>query len=484
MAKVLIIDDDEELCKILSIKIGRSEHETRYALSLADGCRFASEDAYDVIYLDLSLQDGSGLDAIAQLKRLQSEPEIIIMTGTGDPDSAEIAIKSGVWDYIKKPFSLNEVILPLERALQYHSIKRLKQTVPPSFVTEGIIGNSHIMQTCLKSVAEAAISSANVLISGETGTGKELIAWAIHRNSSRSDNRFVIVDCASLTDTLVESALFGHEKGAYTGADKSSEGLVLQADGGTLFLDEIGELPLPVQKSFLRILQERRFRPLGGQKEIESDFRLVAATNRDLMQMVNDGLFRKDLLFRIQSFVIEVPPLRDHLEDINDLLNYYIDKICGRYKISVKKFSPEFLTTLRDYDWPGNVREFVNTIERVIASAYDEPVLYPHHLPTHIRIKIIRDYAGDQGERSEKMMTAAGNGFSAPLNSPAMSNAFHGRDIPKYRSWRENELMKLERAYIEHLMDVADHNMKEAIRLSGLGQTRLYEILRKHQITK
>ena len=208
--------------------------------------------------------------------------------------------------------------------------------------TEGIVGASPRLGACLDTLAQAAGSDANVLITGETGTGKELFAWAIHKNSSRAGRSFVVVDCAALPETLVESTLFGHLRGAFTGADKPRDGLIKQADGGTLFLDEIGELSPSIQKAFLRVLQEKRFRPVGGGQEVSSDFRLIAATNRRLDDMARSGAFREDLLFRIRTLVLELPPLRDTKEDLRDLVVHYVVKFCEQYGVPMKSFSPEF----------------------------------------------------------------------------------------------------------------------------------------------
>ncbi|MDD5167173.1 MAG: sigma-54 dependent transcriptional regulator, partial [Syntrophales bacterium] len=284
MANILIIDDDQMLCNAMSMKFKMMEHRVSCALTLEDGVREANRNSFDVVYLDVRLPDGNGLDALSIIRKMDDPPEVIIMTGSGDPDGAELAIKNGAWDYIEKPSSINNMILPLVRALQYRDVK-LATKPSMKLNRDGIIGNSIPMRACLDQVAEASGSNANVLLSGETGTGKELFAWAIHNNSSRSQRNFVVVDCAALSETLVESMLFGHEKGAYTGADKTKEGLIKQADGGTLFLDEVGELPFSIQKSLLRVLQEHRFRPLGSNHEIGSDFRLVAATNRNLDEM-------------------------------------------------------------------------------------------------------------------------------------------------------------------------------------------------------
>ena len=300
------------------------------------------------------------------------------MTGYGDPDGAELAIKHGAWDYIQKPSTMDAMTLPLVRALQYREEKKASKAMM-ILKREGIIGNSPKIRACLDLLTQVASSNANVLVTGETGTGKELFAVAIHKNSSRADKNFVVVDCTALPENLVESILFGHEKGAYTGADRAKDGLILQADGGTLFLDEVGELPLPIQKSFLRALQERKFRPVGGKEEIKSDFRLIAASNRNLDDMVRQGNFREDLLFRLRSFSIELPPLRERPEDIKDLAAYYTEVLCKRYEIETKEFSPEFFDVLTSYPWPGNVRELINALERALVNGRYERILFQKH---------------------------------------------------------------------------------------------------------
>ncbi len=298
MAEILIIDDDEMMCSTLAALVERSNHRATCAMTLKQGLRQATDNDIDVVFLDVKMPDGNGLDLLPEIENCPSGPEVIIITGFGDLNGAELAIKSGAWDYIEKGFSIKEITLSLERALQYRKEKKevaqTRKMVP--LKRDKIIGNSVALNHCLEMVAQSAESEANVFITGETGTGKELFARAVHDNSLRRHEKFVVVDCTSLPETLVESLLFGHEKGSFTGADKARDGLVKQADKGTLFLDEVGELPMVLQKAFLRVLQEHRFRPLGSNREVESNFRLIAATNRDLDAMVTEGTFRSDLL--------------------------------------------------------------------------------------------------------------------------------------------------------------------------------------------
>ncbi len=463
MSNILIVDDDVMFCKALSRSVEGMGYKVSYVNAIEEAQREAVTGAFDVIYLDVHMPDGNGLDVLPAMRNSPSSPEIIIMTGSGDSDGAELAIKSGAWDYIEKPTSLNTMLLSLVRALQYREAK-IAQIPVTALKREGIIGSSAPMRLCLDYVAQAACSDTNILVTGETGTGKELIAWAIHHNSTRSDGNFVVVDCASLTETLVESMLFGHEKGAYTGADKANCGLIKQADGGTLFLDEVGELPLSIQKSFLRVLQERRFRPLGSKHEVKSNFRLVAATNRNLDQRVKDGQFRSDLLFRLRSFIIDLPPLRNRREDIVELVTYHMTKLCERYCTQMKGFSPEFLEALIQYDWPGNVRELVLTLERVLAVARNEPVLFQKHLPTNIRVQIARDSIGKPASASKPVAEKPDAGFS------------------KLQDIREEAISKAEKDYLQNILAFAGNDIKLVCQLSGLSRSRIYGLLKKYAI--
>lgn len=467
MANTLIIDDDKMMCEMLSHKVRSTGHDVTCAFTLEDGLAKATSGTFDVVFLDVGMPDGNGLDVLPAIRKTQSSPEVIIMTGEGAPDGAELAIKNGAWDYVEKPSSIEEMTLPFVRALQYREAKEVSKP-PVALKRDGIIGNSARMRDCFDLLAQAANSNAAVLITGKTGTGKELFAKAIHDNSPHCHKNFVVVDCASLPESLVESALFGYEKGAFTGADRTRDGLIKQADGGTLFLDEVGELPLSLQKAFLRVLQEHCFRPLGGKREIESDFRLVAATNRGLNEMVQQGKFRNDLLFRLQTLGIELPPLRKRLEDIKELARYHTDRLCERCGTVTKGFSPDFLEALAAYDWPGNVRQLVNTLERALAAARYDPTLFPMHLPPDIRIKVAR--ASVSKETLSK-------------DNPRDS-ATRARTLPKLRDFRETAIAKAEQEYLRDLMSMTKGTIKQAGEISGLSRPRLYALLKKHHISK
>jgi two-component system NtrC family response regulator len=466
MARVLIIDDDKLICDWIANVVTQLGHSSFYAHTLEEGLRKAQSEPFDIVFIDVRLPDGSGLDIIPKIKAARSSPEIIVITGLGDPDEAELAIQTGAWDYLEKPASFEAIKLPILRALEYRAERKPGK---PSIVLKrkGIIGDSQKITSCLELLGQAAGSNVNVLITGETGTGKELFAKAVHYNSSRAKRNFVVVDCTALPETLVESVLFGHARGAFTGADRSQEGLIKQADGGTLFLDEIGELPFLIQKRFLRVIQEHRFRPVGGRQEITSDFRLVAATNRNLEGMVRQGRFREDLFFRLRTLIIELPPLRELLEDIKELTVFYMNALCERFGIESKGASPEFWDVVTEYKWPGNVRELIQALEKALLSAKDEPMLFPKHLPTYIRIQVARN-------SFPKKPVSPGK--------PEIRSSFP-KVPPKLKEIRKAAVSEAEQQYLKDLISFVGGDNNKACRISGLSRSRFYTLLRKFRPT-
>jgi two-component system, NtrC family, response regulator len=482
MPNILIIDDDPMIGESLTHMMKRLGYQALFAGTLREGLAAAQSQTIDVVLLDVQMPDGSGLDILAQLRETTSNPEVIIITGLGTPDGAEMAITNGAWDYVEKPLSLDAVTLPLMRALQYRSEKQARKA-HMALKREGIVGASPKLQGCLDLLAQAADSEAPVLITGETGTGKELFAWAIHHNSPRAHKNFVVLDCASLPPTLVESMLFGHEKGSFTGADRAQEGLIKQADDGTLFMDEVGELPLPSQKAFLRVLQERRFRPIGARQEVASNFRLVAATNRNLEDMVGDGMFREDLLFRLKTFVIHLPALREHREDIRELAIHHVARLCQYYGTDTKGFSPEFFSALEAYHWPGNVRELFNTLERTVAMARHEPVLFPYHLPNHLRALIARAAVRGASTASDTQHVDPMADHIFPVEAhPAASEPalekISSDDFPTMHDYRST----MDRRYLEDLMRITKGDIRTACGIAELSRSSLYALLKKHGI--
>jgi two-component system NtrC family response regulator len=464
--KVLIIDDDKEFCDLLSEMVQETGYESLCAYTLHDGLKLASSGQFDVVFLDVLLPDGNGLEKLTEIRNCASSPEVIILTGAGTVDGAELAIKSGAWDYIPKPSSISVMMLPLIRALQYRE-EKLKKEMQTTLKMEGIIGSGPKMKRCYELVAEAAATDANVIITGETGTGKELFAKAIHENSHRAAKNFVIIDCAALQETLSESTLFGYKKGAFTGAFQNHDGLIKQGDGGTLFLDEIGELPFSIQKNFLRFLQEHRFRPLGAEKEIDSDFRIISATNRNLDQLIQSGHFREDLLFRLRSLTIHLPALREHPEDIVAIAVYYAAKICKRSGLEVKQLSQDFLDAIVSYTWPGNVRELINALERAIAVALSSPTLFRKHLDSSIRVQLARAMVAKKRPTDEE-------DDQAIVRPPQMV---------KLKELRDSAYEKIEKKYLHELMEKTGGDIMQACKISDISRARLYQLIKKHGIS-
>lgn len=452
MARILVIDDDEAIRNSLARCFMDLGHEVLLAGNLGEG-RQQAESGVDVVYLDLDLPDGDGQQAVDDLAATDGRPEIIVITGLADNYGARETFGRGAWDYIRKPASPHSIRASLTAALSYRAQRSGGQQLRPRFDECGIIGDGPPMRRAKELLARAAESEANVLILGETGVGKELAAQAIHANSRRSSGPFVVVDCSNLTETLVESLLYGHVKGSFTGAHADRQGLVAEADGGTLFLDEVGELPPSLQKSFLRVLQEHRFRPVGAAREQGSNFRLVAATNRDLEAMTQTGKFRNDLLFRLRTVEIALPALRDRGEDVVRLAESFVATTCTRSTLPPKKLSPQLVKLLQAYTWPGNVRELGSAIEAAVIEAGQDPVLYPKHLPGQIRLSSL--------DRSSKRR-------SVP--------ARRGKSAGSILTYGEYKTLR-DQAYFQQLMDVCDSDISKASRLSGLSIASIYRHL-------
>jgi len=483
MAHILIVDDDPEIRKFVTECLGDKGHMLMVADSLSEARDLRAVGEFDLVFLDVNLPDGSGLDAIADFKHADSEPEVIIVTAEGKAEGAKMAFDYGAWDYILKPFTHHEIKLATDRALELRASKKaLKISSAEVFDRSGIIGNSPRLKLSLNLAAQCSRSDASVLLTGQTGTGKELMAQTIHKNSNRKNGNFVVVDCAALPEQLVESVLFGNIKGAFTGADTSRDGLVKKADGGTLFLDEIGELPLSIQKKFLRVLQERNFKPVGGTKDIHSDFRLICATNRDLVDMVAKEQFRSDLLFRIRTFHIELPSLSECKEDIKDLTLYYTHQLCNRYGYESKRFAPEFLEALEAYDWPGNIREFVSTMEKAILANPEAATLYPNYLPNQIRLEMLKPSIGRQQE-SDIAKTKKEPQETASIWSISLPDELF-QPIKPLKQVKEFTSNATEELYLKELLRLSENDLDMASKLSCLSKSHLYSLLKKYTIDR
>lgn len=464
MSSILIIDGDADFSRILMSELARQNLHASHTQTLSRGLAMLHVGDYKLVLLGEEVGRTNTLDYLSTLREIPSRPEIIVLSGNRNPDAAEAAIRGGAWNFMPKPVNMQRLLVLVQRALESHR-ERPAKSAPVSLRREGIVGNSRLLHSCLDIVAQAAATDASVLITGETGTGKELFARAIHANSGRAKKPFVIVDCAALPETLVESMLFGHERGAFTSAESRSVGLIKQADGGTMFLDEVGELPLSVQKVFLRVLEGRSYRPVGGAQEVTSNFRLVAATNRNLETMIGDEAFRRDLYYRLRGIRLELPPLRDLLDDVNDLVCHFIRRNCQRQGITIKGFSPDFLDTLLQYDWPGNIRELVNAIDQSVLRAGSEPTLYPQHLPRNIRARVVRLQVADLPPME---------GRTPPISDPDT--------FPDLKSYRSQHMNELEKWYLKNLMLISKGQIPMACRLSGLSRPRLYALLKERGI--
>ncbi|MEN6615606.1 MAG: sigma-54 dependent transcriptional regulator [Syntrophorhabdus sp.] len=471
MIRVLFVDEDNSSRALLAEAALQTGHTMVFGNTLQDCLDKVKVNSPDIIFINAHLPDGQAVDILDMLHRAPSSPTVVVMAKRGNPEDAEQAIRNGAWDYIKKPASAKEMAARLSRAAIYRE-ERQNNKRNVEIKRNGIVGNSPAMRSAMDMIKQAAESDLNVLITGETGTGKELFALSVHNNSRRAQENFVVVDCTALPETLVESILFGHSKGAFTGADKAQDGLIRQAHKGTLFLDEMGELPLPLQKTFLRVLQEHRFRPLGSQKEVESDFRLISATNKNLDQMVEQGKFRGDLLYRLRAMSISLPALRRHLEDIPDMVSFYVAKVCHRFGVPRKKLSEEFLKYLAHYDWPGNVRELFHVLEHACAAGLHEETLFPVHLPQDIRIAITKALL----ER-DKSLAHSGNGNG---NGNGTSDGSR-HQILSLKKFRQTAYSDLEEMYLRNLLS-SSGDIKEACSLSKLSRTRLYGLLKKYNI--
>src|SRR3989454_2484636 len=373
MGRILIADDHDSLRRGLAQALAEAGHDTEEAPNGNVAIEKLHEGFFDVVVSDLKMGGSTGLEVLKTAKTLHPSCAVILMTAFGSVSTAVEAMKSGAFDYVPKPFEIEEMEVKIEKALEMrrmqHQIDYLRHAQGDIYDFERIIGSSGALEKVLAVVRKVAKSNTTVLVRGETGTGKELIAGAIHHNSHRAARNFIKVNCAALQENLLESELFGHEKGAFTGADKQRIGRFEQADGGTLFLDEIGDMSANTQAKILRVLQEHEFERLGGTRTLRVDVRLIAATNRDLPAMVQTGHFREDLYYRLNVVSIEMPPLRERKDDIVPLANTFIRKFAGELKKKIDALEPDAQKLLMRYNWPGNIRELENTIERAMLLA-------------------------------------------------------------------------------------------------------------------
>lgn len=387
---VQIVEDDHNLAMILSRGLAREGFNVTVDHTLTEALeRLKNGEMPGLILTDIYLPDGKGLDILEHVKTAAQDVEVIVMTGNATVQTAVEAMKKGAYDYLLKPFQMEELVHTAQRVFHCRSLKAenrfMKDGRRARFLETGIISESGRMREILETVAAVSSSRASVLIEGESGTGKELIAQAIHFNGNRAEKMFVPINCSAMPDNLIESELFGHAKGAFTGANEARQGLFSFAEGGTLFLDEIGDLSHAVQAKLLRVLEDGRIRRVGDNKEVEVDVRIVAATNRDISGMIRSGEFREDLYFRLSVIPIRVPPLRERRKDIPILVEHFIKRVSGG-KAPETRFTADAMELLVQYDWPGNVRELKNILER-LAILKRGKLIAPEDLPAEFRAK-------------------------------------------------------------------------------------------------
>jgi DNA-binding NtrC family response regulator len=365
--KIMVVDDEPIIRRSFEELLRPKRYSITSVGSLADAERLLNKDSFDLLFLDVRLPDGEGTDLLERLSKMPERPMIIMMSGYGTVESAVDCMKQGAFDYLLKPFSLNQIEVLVKKAENYGQVMKLNRFLNEQLTdSSDLIGESEAMMNLKRMLRKVAPTNATVLIQGENGTGKELIAREIYHASSRAQAPYIKVNCAAISETLIESEFFGHEKGAFTGATDRREGRFELANGGTLLLDEISEIPPRLQAKLLRVLQEQEFERVGGTKTMKVDVRVLATTNRDLKKAVANGDFREDLYYRLHVFPLQVPPLRERVSDIAGLANHFLQKFARRHGLEIPGFSKEAMARLLQHSWPGNVRELQNMIERAV----------------------------------------------------------------------------------------------------------------------
>jgi two-component system, NtrC family, response regulator AtoC len=491
-AKVLVIDDDPEMLDLARFHLEKSSYEVTSAETGAQGLRLVAEHRHEVALTDLKLPDIDGIELVTKLKESSPATEVIMITGYGAVTEAIEATKAGAFYFMEKPVEFEELMALIERAVergrQVVEIERLraKLSAPASYYN--IIGSSRPMQNIYEIIESIAESDANVMILGESGTGKELIANAIHFKSARSKKPFVKINCSALPKELIESELFGHTKGAFTGATMEKMGLIGQAGGGSLLLDEIAEMPVELQPKLLRVLQERVYYRVGSEKALEADFRLISATNRNPLDAVREGALREDLYYRINTIEIPVPPLRERAEDVQHLAAHFLQIYAEKYNRSVGSISQLAYERMFAYPWPGNVRELQNVMERAVLLAKGDVIeenAIPMPKPT--------------ARAAQATTTAAAPPVSRPTGPAGVSAAppaqlsdltleqlarliVNKMPSPKSGGSRVDVFTQLEGAIVRAALDRTRGNKQAAANLLGLYRPRLYSMLRKHNL--
>lgn len=443
-AHLLIVDDDQVTLDLLKEVLLKEGYQVTTASNGEEAIALGKDHLFDIVITDVRMKDIDGMEVLRSFKKISPDTSVILITAFGSMDTAIEAIREGAFDYISKPFRLEEIRHTVKRSLEQRKIleenKFYRQELIDKYHMKNVVGRTPQMLQVYKTIAKVANSKSTILLYGERGTGKELIARSIHYNSNRNNRPFIPVDCASLVETLMESELFGHIRGAFTGAHSTKRGLFEEADGGTLFLDEIGNLSLSTQAKILRFLQEHEFKRVGGTENIKVDVRVIAATNQPLEPLIKMGRFREDLFDRLNVVSITLPPLRERREDIPLLANHFLQRFSQENQKNITHFSPEALEILTQYSWPGNVRELEHTIERAVILS-----THPLILPEDLSKKICEEVK-----------------------------------IPEFKIDKELlPLREVERRYVLKVLQETGGNKKKASEILGIDRTTLYRILEK-----
>lgn len=446
-ARVLIVDDDESQCRLLADELEHAGFAPAWVTSAPDALARAEREDFDVVVTDLNMRGMTGTQLCQRLAEARPDLPVVVITAFGSLDTAVASIRAGAYDFVTKPFDVEAVALSLERAVRHHALKvevrRLRRAVDPTASFQELLGQSSSMRELYARLGRIAESDATVLLTGESGTGKELVARALHAKGRRASGPFVAVNCAAVPDALLESELFGHQKGAFTDATSSRVGLFVQSNGGTLFLDEIGDLPLALQPKLLRALEERVVRPVGGDKEVAFDCRIVAATHRDLEELVDKGSFRQDLFYRVAVVQVGVPPLRARGNDVLVLAQHFLERFAASSGRAVRGLTTAAAEKLLEYTWPGNVRELRNAMEHAVALSELDQVgvdALPERVRTH--------------ERSDVLVAARDPSELIPLD-------------------------EVEKRYILRVLEAVGGNKTSAAQVLGIDRKTLYRKLER-----
>ena len=470
---ILVVDEDQAHRTMLRTLLTGWGYAVNEADDGATAVAMVHEQAFDLILMDIRMIRVSGLEALAEIKTYNPAIPVVIMTAYSSVETAVDALKKGAYDYLTKPLDFDELQLTMERAMDHSQLREenrlLRESLGTHFDRRNIIGQSPAMVKLLETVAQVAPTEATILVTGESGTGKELVAGAIHFNSPRKERPFVKMNCAAVTETLLESELFGHEKGAFTGAHRQKEGRFLQADKGSLFLDEVIEMSLSMQVKLLRVLQERVFERVGGNKEIQTDVRIIAATHQNLEDMIKEGKFREDLFYRLNVFPIDMPPLRDRIDDVPLLVNELIARMENEKRGSVR-FTPASMMALCQYRWPGNVRELSNLLERMV-------IMYPYGIVDVADLPAKFRPAG-----SAKANTEMPNiNFEQHLMPSA---DFQTSRLPREGIDLKEHISSMECSLIKQALDEAGGVVAHAAKRLKMRRTTLVEKLRKYGLQR